>query len=129
MQRRAFLGLSLATAFLAASAAAQPRDGGMVPPPPADQGPTRQPRQKPRLVDLDYDRMTARQKRKLQQRLAGEGNPPLPAEEARRVWAGMDRGQRRSMMRQAKTTAATQGGTGRRRAQMAPSPPDSMPPQ
>ncbi|HYZ32437.1 MAG TPA: hypothetical protein VE684_09170, partial [Crenalkalicoccus sp.] len=113
MQRRALLGLSLA-ALLPAAAVAQtdapPPDYPPAQPPP----PARQQRAKgPKLTSLNYDEMTPRQRRKVAQRLAGPGNPPLPPEQARQAWDSMTPRQRRD--------AAHTGG--HRRAQTGAPPP------
>jgi len=87
MHRRTLLGLSLSLLPLAAL--------GQTATAPAESPPQR----KPRLVELEFDRMTPRQQRRVQARLAGDGKAPLQPEEARRIWNGMDKRQRRQAMR------------------------------
>jgi hypothetical protein len=88
MKRRAAL-LGLATLLLAPAAACA--QTGMPPPPepPAGDRPRRS------TVEMSFDELPPGRRRRIQQRLAGEGNPPLPADEARRQWDGMTQRQRR----------------------------------
>ncbi len=100
--RRSLFALPLLAALLPAAAArAQTQDMA----PPADgMGRADRPRadrkkDKPKLYDLDYDAMSPRQRKRLQQALAGEGGTPLSAEEARQRWGAMDTRQRRDAIR------------------------------
>ncbi|WP_135466371.1 hypothetical protein [Crenalkalicoccus roseus] len=80
MRRRTLLRLSLILLPLPALAQGAP---------PAAAPPKRR-----RLSTLNFEEMTPQQRRMVQRRLAGEGKPPLPPEEARRAWNGMTRQQR-----------------------------------
>jgi hypothetical protein len=140
MQRRAAL-LGLATLLLGpATARAQ---AGMPQPPPAaaprDRG-ARRP-----TVEMSFDELPPARRRLIQQRLAGEGNPPLSADEARRQWDGMTQLQRRLATRrqdgdqgadrQARRMRRQEAAEGepatprRRQAPMAEPPPGAAPPQ
>lgn len=106
-RRRAVLGLALSLLPLPALAQPAPTaESPSAPPPPAEPRRPRQP-QRPPLAELDFDQMTPRQRRRVQERLAGEGRPPLSPEEARRMWNGMDQRQRRNAMRRQSAARGT----------------------
>ncbi|MDI3307079.1 MAG: hypothetical protein QJR07_08245 [Acetobacteraceae bacterium] len=84
IRRRSFLGLSLA--LLPAAAFAQTATAPAQP-------------QRRRMADRKFDDLTSKQKRRVEQRLAGTGHQPLSAEEARRRWDGMSTKQRQMAMR------------------------------
>jgi len=84
IRRRSFLSLSLA--LLPAAALAQTATAPAQP-------------QRRRMADRKFDDLTSKQKRRVEQRLAGTGHQPLSAEEARRRWDGMSTEQRQVAMR------------------------------
>jgi hypothetical protein len=89
MLRRALFGALAVQALVpVATALAQAE------PPPAQASPPRR-----RSHAMRWDEIPARKRRKIQQQLAGEGNAPLPPEEARRRWDGMSPQERRQATR------------------------------
>ncbi len=69
---------------------------------------------------MSWDQIPPRRQRKLQQRLAGPGNPPLPADQARQMWDGMTPQQRRQAV---KRKDGEGGGRGNGRRQQQPGQP------
>jgi hypothetical protein len=88
MQRRAAL-IGLATLLMAPAAACA--QTGM--PEPAQSRPGDRPRRP--IVEMSFDELPPGRRRRVQQQLAGEGNPPLSPDDARRQWDGMTQGHRR----------------------------------
>lgn len=113
MRRRALmLLLPLSAALLPGAAALGQTTATPDSPPPAGGSPNRQ--AQPRLYQLDYDQMNPRQKQRLQQGLAGEGKPPMAADEARRTWNAMTEAQRRQLIRRAREAMQGEAGPGGR---------------
>lgn len=83
IQRRSLLGL---LALLPAAAVAQTAAAPAQP-------------QRRKLVEKKFDEMTPKQRRRVEQRLAGTGHQPLSADDARRRWDGMSTEQRQVAMR------------------------------
>ncbi len=106
MDRRSLLGLALG--LVPALAFAQAAAPGIAPPGTAPPGAAPPRAERSRITAMSFDEMTPRQRRKTQQRLAGAGNSPMPAEEARRTWDGMNPQQRREAARR------PEGGSARR---------------
>jgi len=96
MRRRALFAAllpMLAPAMLAAPAAAQP-----IAPPPLPDGAPARPR-RPGPAELTYDQLTRRQRQRVAQALAGAGNPPVPPDQAKAQWDGMQPNQKRQVLR------------------------------
>lgn len=90
MNRRGLMG-GLALLLLPGAAAAQMQAAPMQPRGAAA------PRQ--RVADQSWDQIAPRKRRKIQERLAGAGNPPMPPDQARQMWDGMTPAQRRQATR------------------------------
>jgi hypothetical protein len=78
-----------------------------------DQGQPRTP-----VVQMSWSEIAPGRRRKLQQRLAGPGNPALPPDQAQQMWDGMSPQQRRQRLR-----ATAPAGGGNRRQQRMDQPP------
>lgn len=106
MTRRGLIGGLTLSLLLPDPAAAQaqgappalPPGGGVPLPPPTGQAGAAAPA-RPRVVELRWDEIPPRRRLRLQERLAGPGNPPLAPDEARRIWDGMTPQQRRAATR------------------------------
>ncbi len=136
MNRRGFLG-GMAVLLLPGAAVAQAPAPGYAPPPMGGQPPMMAPpggppptapqgragkAQRQPVGNMSWDEIPPKRRRKLQQRLAGPGNPPMPPDQARAMWDSMTPQQRRQA---AKRQAGEQSGRSTQRRQQ----PMGQPPQ